>query len=119
MVHQGVKAFKFEHAALALDFKGSPFLWDTLYIAILVRDNHFYNGRYSLIEVKLYISKALLISLLVCVISSLYNDAFRRVKEQERATEILIDRYENEIKNLKTLIRRQQKQLEDMVNDKR
>ena len=32
---------------------------------------------------------------------------------------MLRDRYENEIKNLKTLIRRQQKQLEDMVNDKR
>ena len=46
------------------------------------------------------------------------NDVFR-VKEQERATEMLRDRYENEIKNLKTLIRRQQKQLEDMVNDKR
>ena len=42
-----------------------------------------------------------------------------RVKEQERATEMLKGRYENEIKNLKILIHRQQNQLEDMVNDKR
>ena len=26
-----LKASKFEHAALALDFQGSPFFWDTLY----------------------------------------------------------------------------------------
>ena len=29
------------------------------------------------------------------------------------------DRYENEIKGLKILIRQQQRQLEEMVNDKR
>ena len=41
-----------------------------------------------------------------------------RVKEQEKATEMLKDRYENEINSLKVFIRRQQKQLEDMMNDK-
>jgi hypothetical protein len=34
-------------------------------------------------------------------------------------TDILKDRYENEIENLKTLVRRQQRQLDDMVNEKR
>ncbi|XP_028392179.1 centrosomal protein of 89 kDa-like [Dendronephthya gigantea] len=42
-----------------------------------------------------------------------------RVKEQERAAELLKEHYENEIQDLRTLVRRQQKQLEDMVNDKR
>ena len=42
-----------------------------------------------------------------------------RVKEQERAAELLKDHYENEIQDLRNLVRRQQKQLEDMVNDKR
>ena len=42
-----------------------------------------------------------------------------RVKDQERANELLKERYENEIENLKTLVRRQQSQLDDMVNDKR
>lgn len=49
-----------------------------------------------------------------------YHTVLRfRVKEQERTTEKMKDRYENEIKGLKILIRQQQRQLEEMVNDKR
>ena len=35
-IHQGVKAFKFEHVALALDLIGWCFFLDTLYIRLVI-----------------------------------------------------------------------------------